>query len=260
MIEPKILYFDIETSPLLVPIFRLGKQNVNYDQILKYAQVICISWAWGDGKVQHDQFDLSKYDWYQRDNNADLELLKRFSKIYGEADLVIGHNAQKFDVGVLMSRIIKHRLPPLTPTLIDDSYSLSKGVNFVSHKLDSLSDYLGFGGKMEHGKGMEWWIKIMYGDKKILQKMIKYCDIDVKRLREVYKTLKPYIKSTLNLSAFNEDAKMCDSCGESNLQKRGFHRTKVGKFQRFQCQDCGSWSIDGVNLLKGKKKEYKRQR
>lgn len=259
MIEPKILYFDIETTPLLVPVFRLGKQEVRYSQILKYPQVMCISWAWGDGRVQHDTFNLKKYDWYQKDNDADLDLLKRFSKVYAEADIVIGHNAKMFDIGTLKSRIIKHRLPPITPTLIDDSYLQTKDIGFVSHKLDSLSDYLGFEGKLEHGHDMEWWIAIMYQDEKILKRMVKYCDVDVKRLREVYKVLRPYIKSNLNLSTFNENGTICGSCGSSSLQKRGFHRTLVGKFQRYQCQNCGAWTTDGENLLK-KSKQYKRPR
>jgi transposase-like protein len=31
-------------------------------------------------------------------------------------------------------------------------------------------------------------------------------------------------------------------CGSENLQKRGFHRTNVSNFQRYQCQDCSRYS------------------
>ena len=41
----------------------------------------------------------------------------------------------------------------------------------------------------------------------------------------------------------------CSNCGSDALQKRGFHRTKVSKFQRFQCTDCGSWHRGRDNLL-----------
>lgn len=250
MTEPKCLYFDIETSPLIVPVFRLGKQRVDYSQILKREQIICISWAWGDGKVFHDTFDLKKYDMSKKDDDADFELVKKFSRLCSEADLVIGHNASMFDISKLKNRIVKYKLPPLTPFLVDDTYQKTKGIGFTSHKLDDVGEYLGYGNKMPHGHGMEWWIKIVWNrDSNTLNKMVKYCDRDVVQLRKVYKHVKPYINPSLNMSTYSGVILSCTSCGSGNLEKRGFKRTLVGKFQRFQCKDCSHWTSDGKNLI-----------
>jgi DNA polymerase elongation subunit (family B) len=246
---PKILYFDIETLPMLIPVFRLGDQKVTYDQILKYPVVFCISWAWNDGKVQHTTFDMKKYDINKKDDDSDFVMIRDFCKLVEDADVLVGHNAKSFDIGVLASRVVKFRLPPIAPTLIDDTYISTKPIKFVSHKLDSLADFLGYGHKSDHGKGMEYWIEVMMKNKPTLKKMVKYCDDDVKLLRKIHKHLQPYVKPVLTMSIFTGEPLTC-RCGSNNVEKRGYHRTTAGKLQRFQCRDCGAWNTEGKNLIK----------
>ena len=45
------------------------------------------------------------------------------------------------------------------------------------------------------------------------------------------------------------DEYKCPKCGSENLQRRGFATTTVGKYQRYQCKDCGGW-------LRGRYSEY----
>jgi uncharacterized protein YprB with RNaseH-like and TPR domain len=252
--EPAILFFDIETMAMLVPTFRLGKQHVDYSQILKREQVMCISYAWNTGKVQHLQIDLGRYNILDKDDDADYEMLKAFSEEYNKADLVVAHNGCGFDIPKLLSRIVKYKLPPLAPVVADDTYFKSKGIGFTSHKQDDLADYLGYGTKADHGKGMAYWIAVMYGDQKILDRMVKYCDRDVVMLRKIYNHLKPYIKTSLPLSVFNGTPSACKSCGKlGTLQKRGWRITTANRYQRYQCASCGVWSSDGVGLVKNGK-------
>ena len=251
--EPKILYFDIETTIAIFAGYRLGKQYIGHEQILKRPQVMCISWAWNDAKVQHATFDLKKFKIMEKDDDADLALLKLFSNEIRKADLLVGQNSVFFDMPTLLSRIIKYKLPPLPEILHDDAYlQTKKKVNHISHKLDDVGDYLGYGRKANHGNGMEWWIRVAQGDKDILTKMVKYCDEDVVKLRKIYKHQLPYVNSKLNLSAFRDGDACCPSptCGSKNIVKDGFRRTRVGKFQRYACNDCGHPFTDGKNLLK----------
>jgi len=247
----KTLYFDIETTGMILFGYRLGKQHIAHDQILKRSQVMCISWAWGDGKVQNAVFDRDKFDWFKKDDDADYELLKNFVNMAMDADVVIGHNGKNFDVAELRSRLIKHKLPDFQPTLIDDTYLMTKNIGFVSHKLDDLGDYLGVGKKMEHGHGVEWWVEILRGNKKILAEMCKYCSIDVARLRGIYKELKPYIGSNLNLAIFYSRPDMCPNCGSTRTPIiRHYKYTKAGKFPQFQCHDCNKYYPTGKNQIK----------
>lgn len=250
--RPLVIYFDIETLPMLVPVYRLGKQRVDYTQILKREQIMCISWAWNDDKVQHLTLDMSKYDLKSKDDDADYEMLKRFSEEYTMADLSVAQNGVGFDLPKLKSRIVKYKLPPLAPILIDDTLFKSKEIGFTSHKQDDMGDFLGIGTKADHGYGMEYWIDVMYGNKKILDRMVRYCDRDVRMLRSIYKRLKPYIKTSLPLSVFNNNPDICKSCG-GPTQKRGFRITTANKYQRYQCQKCGAWSSDGVGMVKNGK-------
>lgn len=252
--SPAILYLDIETTIAIFAGFHLGQQYVTHEQILKRPQVMCISWAWNDEKVRHDVFDLKKYNLLAKDDDADFQLLERFSKEIAKADLLVGQNSYFFDLPTLLSRIIKYKLPPIPEILHDDTYlQTKKRVKHISHKLDDVGDYLGYGGKAPHGSGMDWWIRIVQGDKSILAKMVKYCDEDVRKLRKIYKHQLPYVKSKLNLAAFRNEGVRCPSptCGSTNLAKNGFRRTNGGKFQRYVCNTCGKSDIsDGTNLLK----------
>lgn len=253
MEKPHILYFDIETTIAIFAGFHLGKQHVGYDQLLKRPEVMCISWAWDDKKVQHATFDLSKYSLSKKDDDADFELLKLFSKEYSKATLVVGQNSKNFDTPTITSRLVKYKLPPLPDVLHDDTYQQSKfRIRHISHKLDDVGDYLGYGHKAPHGDGMDWWIRISQGDKAILQKMVKYCDEDVNKLRKIYKHQLPYVKSALNLSVFSGEL-CCDKCGSKNYIKDGFRRSGLGRYQRYRCNNCGNPFSDGINLNKNTK-------
>jgi len=251
--KPRILYFDIETSIVLFAGFRLGKQHVDYTQVIKRPQVMCISWAWNDDRVQHGTFDMDKYQILKKDDDADYSLLKRFCGELSKADLVVGQNSENFDLPTLTSRIIKYRLPPLPEILHDDMYlQTRKKVRHLSHKLDDVSEFLGNGRKEEHGNGMEWWIAIALGNKKILKEMVKYCDGDVEKLRKSYKQQLPYVKSKLNMSTFTGKA-CCTQCGSTDVIKDGFARPGLAKYQRFRCNSCGHPFRGGENLNKNTK-------
>ena len=41
---------------------------------------------------------------------------------------------------------------------------------------------------------------------------------------------------------YYDNHRVCPKCGSQHVNKRGFAETNVGKFQRYRCDDCGSWS------------------
>lgn len=256
--KPKILYMDIETTPNMAAIWRPGKQHVGYDQILKRSQIMSISWAWDDTKVKAACFDLNKYDWYAKDDDADFRLVKMFEELTRSADVVVAHNGKKFDVAVLRARMIKYNLPDFKPFLVDDTYTMTKDIAFMSHKLDDLGEFLDIGRKKPHGNGYEWWVAIMRGDDKTLTNMMKYNAVDVERLRGLYKRIKPYTKTGLNMAIFTGERGACSSCGKvGSLIARGYHYTTAGKRRSFQCKVCGKYQSEGKNLIK-KPGEYQR--
>lgn len=239
---------DIETLPLLVPAWNLGKNEINYTQILKEIEVDIIGYAWNDQSPKALVFDWNKYKLWERDDDADKGILVEFSKLIEKATVTVGHNSKLFDISKLRSRLVKYGLPDFSPTLIDDTYLQSKDIGFTSHKLDYLSVYLGEGQKEEHD--FQMWIDVMYHKKGSLDKKVKYCLKDVDLLRRIYKRLKPYTKSSLNLSVFNQNTRICPNCGsEGTLIVRKNKYTNKGMYKQFQCNKCHHYCSLGTNQI-----------
>lgn len=250
MTEPHRLYVDIETSLMFAGFWQPGQQYVGTQQIIKEREVMVIGYAWDDDPAQAMTFDMENYDLLQRDDNADLSMLQRFSEIYSEADLIIGHNVKAFDIAVMRARLIKHRLPDFAPTLIDDSYKQLKGIGFSGKSLDYITQFLGIGQKEDHPLSL--WMNIaLHKSQEDLNKMVTYCLGDVLNNRKMYKTLQPYVKSSLNMAVFYGDNQRCPNCGaEDSLVIRGHRQNKLGKYTRYYCKDCGTYPTIGNNILK----------
>lgn len=254
----KVLYFDVETSPCLAYVWGCGKQFVAAKQLKKERKIISIGYMFNNDKtVKVLKMDMTKHNINKFDDSADKEMLKKFVKVYNSANLVVGHNGRRFDRARIRARLVKFGLPDLDMSIpFDDSYTMTKEIDFTSHKLDHLGRYLQTGQKDQID--YEIWTKVMTGSRKALIEMCEYMKTDVIRLRDAYKRLKPYAKSKLNLSAFHDKAEMCPSCGSNNFIKNSIRYTNSGQYQAYLCKDCGKRFQDGRNLL-GKSSRIKRQ-
>ncbi len=254
--QPRILYFDIETSPALCYVWGLGKQIVGTQQLKKDRKVISIGYMFeGDKKVTILRMDLKKHKLNKFDDDADKEMLKKFMKVYETADLTVAHNGRRFDKARIRARLVKYGLPDIAPVLFDDSYTMTKSIDFTSHKLDYIGKYLGTGQK-DH-IGFEAWVGVMEGSKKALDSMCNYMKTDVIRLRDAYIKLKPYFKSNLNLTVFHGKGDICPGCSSTRINKKAFAFTRTGKYQRYLCRDCGKRFQDGKNLIKKSSEFYR---
>jgi len=251
--EPVIMFFDIESTMGQYWAFRLGEQKLTWNQIKKEPVVCVICWSINDGKVQSSTFDLSKYDPTSYDDDSDKEMISKFVEIANQADLLVAHNGKSFDVAFLRGRILKHKLPDLTPRMIDDTYLQTKAIKTSSHTLDYLLRFLGIGKKVQH-RGMDMWMDVGVGDAKALKEMVKYCAGDIVGLRNLYNYVKPYIQSELNLSIFHQNPDMCPKCGtKSSLRIHDGHRqSSLDVRVQYRCTNCGRYSTFGSNLISKK--------
>lgn len=245
-----ILYFDIETSHCLAYVWGCGKQYVSANQIKKERKILSICYMWeGETKVHALKFDLKKHKINSFDDDADKQMLIDFMKVYNKASLVVAHNGRKFDISRMRARLVKYGLPDIPITLVDDSYTISKHIDFTSHKLDYIGKYLGVGRKGR--TDLDLWIRIMEGDKKALDSMVAYNKQDVLLLAEIYRKVRPYVKSKLNLSVTRNAPNGCPSCGSTNLKHKDWvFKSPLMKKERVICQDCGKQSVYGHNLVK----------
>lgn len=237
--ETKILLFDIETSPNLGWVWGKYEQNViEYD---KEWYVLCYAYKWLN-KKSTKVVGLPDFKSYQKDKENDKELVFELWKLFDEADIIIAHNGDRFDIRKMNARFIAHGLNPPSPYKTIDTKKVAKRYfAFNSNKLNDISQHLGIGKKVDTG-GFELWKGCMNGDAKSWRDMMKYNKQDVVLLEEVYLEMRKWIHNHHNINAHPEHAHRCPKCGSKRIQKRGWGVTTVSKYQRYHCQDCGGWS------------------
>lgn len=234
--EPKILIWDVETSPVKAWIWRTGtKINVSHDMIVDGQQtdIICICYKWhGEKKVHSLDWGLKKQD--------SSKMIEEFTKVIESADVVLAHNGDSFDMKHFNTqRLLKGQDPISWPTSEDTLKMVRKHFKFTSNRLDYLSRTLVGGGK-DRMTFRDWVDIVDYKSAKALKKMIKYCKKDVELLDQLFTKIKPYVDLKVNRSIIkNNHREGCPNCGSTELRKRGFALTRAGKYQRYQCKSCG---------------------
>ena len=246
MLQPKVLVFDIETSPMLAFVWDLYDQNVAVNQIQRDRFVLAWSAKWlGDApsKVMYmDQRNAKNIE-------DDRKILQGVWELLNEADIVITQNGKKFDSKRLNARFIEHGMPPPSPYKHLDTLLIAKQVaDFTSNKLEYLADKLCKKyKKLKHTEfpGLALWIQCLAGNVKAWDCMKKYNIHDVLSTEELYERLKAWVPTNMPKPFVVEQAGMqCEKCGaKGHMSKRGFHLTTKMKVQRFQCLGCGGWQL-----------------
>jgi uncharacterized protein YprB with RNaseH-like and TPR domain len=246
MKKPKVLFVDIETSPILGSVWALFDQNVGLNQIEKDWHVLswAAKWAGEKNVVYMDQS-------HARNVEDDRYILKGVWKLLDEAEVVVGQNSKRFDIKKLNARFIINGMKPPSPfRQIDTLQIAKKHFGFTSNKLEYMSGKLCPDEKKltkREFAGFELWKECLAGNKAAWAEMKRYNIQDVIALEAVYNKLQPW-DNTTRLYSGEADSPRCN-CGSYDIQRRGFNITNAGKFQRYQCQDCGAWYSDKDNLV-----------
>jgi len=229
----KRLFFDIETSYYLVPTFQFWKVNINPDNIIREKKIICICYKWQYEDEVHKLIWNSKQD--------DTKLVKDFIQVIKQADEIVAHNGDKFDMKELRTRAIltENLMFPVYRTL-DTLKKSRQYFRFASNKLDYIGKALGVGRKLDH-EGMKMWIDICeHKDQKQLDKMVDYCQQDVILLEDVYTAISPYIYHNTNFAVLKGGSKWhCPECASDNVKLSHTDATAMGYIQRhMKCLEC----------------------
>lgn len=242
---PRILLLDIETAPSIGLYFDLWKEG-NIVKKLQDWYILSFACKWlGESKVY--SVGLNDFRSYAKNRENDEFLCISLAGIMSEADIIIAHNGDGFDIPKINARLIKHGIKPPTPYKTIDTLKVAKRYfNFESNRLNELGVYLGVGEKLSTG-GINLWKSCMDGDKKAWTMMKKYNAQDVLLLESVYLALRPWMTNHPNVRVYIE-GEGCPVCGNEHLQARGFSITQTGRKQRYQCvgtkkePGCGAWS------------------
>lgn len=226
-----ILLLDIETAPNLAYVWGLWQQNIAINQIEASSHVLCWSAKWfGQDRVHFDSIKKSDR----------MKMLSRIHTMLDRADAVVHYNGKKFDIPTLNKEFVINGFSPPSPyKQIDLLQVCRRAFRFESNKLDYVTQSLGIGQKVRH-EGHDLWVKCMKLDREAWKRMEEYNRHDVVLLERLYVQLRPWIQSHPNLGTF-EDYPCCTNCGSDSVHRRGYAVTRVMKYPRFQCRDCGTW-------------------
>jgi len=238
--KPKILLFDLECAPKIAYVWQFFKVFVQPDMVVADGYLMTAAWKWLDNpKVLCKVKNRAVLD-------DDYALTLKVRDLLDEADIVIAHNAKKFDLPLVNARCVVHGITPPSPYKVVDTLEVARRkFRFDSNKLEYLATILGCKPKGGHKKfpGFSLWKACMEGNREAWAEMVEYNINDVETLEQVYLKLRPWMDQHPNVAAIMEhEDVVCPKCGGNHMQKRGFITTNVNKYQRYQCMGCFGWS------------------
>lgn len=234
MTKLKILYFDVETAPLLAYIWSPFDEYVPHDRLVHDSFLLTWAAKWAGERTMYTGV-LTQREAVAQD---DLRIVDTLADMVRSADIVVAHNIDRFDMPVLNSRLLQQGLEPLGPIQTIDTLKLSKkNFRLAFNKLDHLGEYLGLGRKIK--TDFDLWKNCYHGNPAALKKMSTYNQQDVRLLEKVFDHMKPYVRQLTRLTDVDiSGGVQCPWCGNKNLVRRGFYRTQSGNFPKYQCGDA----------------------
>ncbi len=251
---PKVLIFDIETAPIIAYVWGLWENNVALNQIHSDWHVLSWSAKWlGDPPSKIMYADQRR----AKNIEQDKDILVKIWVLLNQADIVITQNGKKFDQKKLNARFILNGMkPPSSFRHIDTLVLAKKHFAFTSNKLEYMSDKLCTKyKKLKHSQfsGFELWKECLAGNIKAWREMEKYNKHDVLALEELYNKMIPWDQS-INFSSYSDEDEHVCSCGSTDMIRNGCSYSNLGKFQRYQCSNCGAGFKSRVNMFDKDKK------
>lgn len=250
--KPKILYIDIENSRMVVEFetYSLYGNDVIHPRHIKHDWYItCAAWAWLDGQKQKigkiETVAVNDFkSAYKKDFRDDRGVVKKLHEVLSEADLIVGHNSDSFDIKKINYKFIKHGLPPLDfPATVDTLKAAKKYARSSSNRLYFLAREFGVSMKIDLPSSVMH--KADNGCQKSLKQLVNYNKGDIKAGAQLYFKLLPYIKNHPVIDKIigkkvDKDRPNCQNCGSKKVIANGYRTTKSGRYKRYVCGDCGS--------------------
>lgn len=234
----KRLFWDIETSPNIVFTWRIGgKVYIDHNSIIRERAVICICYRLEGGKKTHH------LTWNDGDDSA---MLTEFAEVIKDADEMVAHNGDSFDLKWFNARNLINDLPPVpAPKTVDTLKMARKHFRLNSNKLDYLAKILFGQGKVKTDFDM-WKSISLDNDPKALDRMVKYCKKDVILLEHVWNRLRDYdapkTHAAVLASGNSFDRWMCPHCGSDDVKKSKNRVSASGiKQHQMNCRTCGRY-------------------
>jgi DNA polymerase elongation subunit (family B) len=244
--QRKRLFFDIETAPNVGLFWEAGyKKNIDYTNITRERAIICICYKWEDDE------EAQALTWDKKQN--DKKMLQTFVKIAAQADELVGHNGNKFDLAWIRTRCLYHGIDMFPKYTVIDTLSIARSkFKFNSNKLDYIGKFLKLGEKIKTSYSL--WVDILLGKSQpALDEMINYCKQDVILLEQIYNKIKSHLEPKTHFGViFKQKRQSCPECGSDDNISHGIRVSSNGlKYRRLQCMTCSKHFRENIREKKG---------
>lgn len=235
----KTLIWDVETSDLELAIrtYQLKNYSRYFDPKTIKRDWTMLGAAW---KFKNEKA-VKAISVSPQNPLDDEHVIKHLYKALSEADVLIGHNSDNFDIKKFNTRAIFYGLSPLLPKVQVDTLKIArKYFKFTSNKLSYIADYLGLDVKDESPD----WEKVINGCAKELRYMRKYNKKDVVVTEQVYDRLMSWHHTHPRTKEKPKDIEgkpvnNCQKCGDPKVWSKGVKLLASGRKRRYyQCQNC----------------------
>jgi len=242
MSEVKRLIWDIETAPNESYLWRAGfGLNIGHHMIKKEREIICICYKWeGEDDVWYDTWD----------EGSDRRMVSDFMAVASEADELIAHNGDRFDMRWFKGRCVIHDLPVLPPTKTVDTCKITrKHFDLNSYRLDYLCKLFFNKGKLK--TDFDLWVQVMEGSSKALDEMVDYCCRDVVLTERLWGRIRPYHKPQTHAGVLNHRSRW--TCPQKGCESVRVNKTRVSaagiRSHSMQCKKCGIYYSIADNVF-----------
>ena len=239
--DVKRVTWDIETSPNEAYLWRPGYGlSIGHHMIKKEREIMCICWKWeGSNKVHSDTWD----------DGSDKRMITEFMEVVKDADELIAHNGDKFDMRWFQGRCLIHGLDSLPKSKTVDTCKIArKHFDLNSYRLDYLGKLLFNEGKIK--TDFDLWVGAMDGDQKALDKMVEYCCGDVRLTERLYKRIGPWHKPATHAGVHNNKGRWtCPHDGSEDVRKNKTRVSAAGIRTHQMLCGCGKYFSIAENVF-----------
>lgn len=216
-------------------------KRIHADDVKEWPRTICAAWKWYDssGVEFAAEWEVGGYDGFMR----------RVWDVFNDADLIIGHNADRFDARHLMGGWAEMGLPAPSPYKVIDTLKIARGTfAYESNTLDALNKRLGIDAKTDKYDARIARAAVN-GDKEAQETLSAYNRGDIIASEALFDRLRPFARGIPHLGMWSDDELACLSCGSTMTATGKTVHANVQRYEHLHCPNCGAHAR-GTTTLK----------
>lgn len=239
---PRIMLLDIETTPEISFNWGRWKQYISQEQVIEHPYILTWAVRWLDTGETISRKLTDYNESFLENIKDDRALVRDLWSLLEQADIVVAHNGDKFDIPWVRARAIKYGLKPLNSKKFVDTLKVAKSlVRLPSNSLDSITKYYNLRPKLGNA-GFPLWRACMRGDPQAFLDMETYNRGDLDALEDVYLLFRPHMRNHPSVQLYCPDAiTRCTRCGSDDVQTEDtVYHTSISSFGTVRCRSCGA--------------------